>query len=314
MSASTPFLIATRGSKLALWQASRTRELLLAARPAQPVELLTVESSGDADQKSELGRFGRTGIFTAEVDNAVLSGRARCGVHSLKDMTTSLPEGLVLAGTLARGPVEDVLVSREGKLLAQLPAGARVATGSVRRVAMLKRRRPDLEIVGIRGNVDTRLAKLARGEADALLMARAGLVRLGLDKHISEVLPLEHFLPAVGQGIVGLTCRADDAEAQARLAAISDEDSFAAALAERALLAGLHGGCNAPVGAQARAVENALALRACVLSLDGQECLEDSASGKAEDAQRIGTELAGRLVARGAGRLIDSARAAGRDG
>jgi len=305
-----PFLIATRGSKLALWQATRTRELLLAARPEQPVELLTVESSGDADQKSELARFGRTGIFTAEVDNAVLSGRARCGVHSLKDMTTSLPEGLLLAGTLARGPIEDVLVSREGQRLAELPTGARVATGSVRRIAMLKRKRPDLELVGIRGNVDTRLAKLARGEADALLMARAGLVRLGLEGHITEVLSLEDFLPAVGQGIVGLTCRSDDTEAQKRLAGITDEQTLCEALAERACLADLHGGCNAPVGAQARCVENALALRACVLSLDGRECLEESCVGTADDAERIGHELARRLVARGAKRLIESARSA----
>jgi hydroxymethylbilane synthase len=305
-----PFTIATRGSKLALWQATRTRELLLAARPDQPVELLAVESSGDADQKSALARFGRTGIFTAEVDNALLSGRARCGVHSLKDMTTSLVEGLVLAGTLARGPVEDVLVSRAGQRLAELPAGARVATGSVRRAAMLRRLRPDLEIVGVRGNVDTRLAKLARGEADALLMARAGLVRLGLEQHITEVLALEQFLPAVGQGIVGLTCRADDAEARARLAGITDEQALREALAERALLAELHGGCNAPVGARARAVENALSLRACVLSLDGRESLEESLSGPADAAEELGRELARRLAARGAKRLIDSARTA----
>ncbi len=306
----TPFLIATRGSRLALWQATRTRELLLAARPDKPVELLTVESGGDADPRSDLARFGRTGIFTAEIDQAILSGRARCGVHSLKDMTTSLPEGLVLAGTLARGPIEDVLVSRAGKHLADLPAGARVATGSVRRIAMLKRKRPDLEIVGMRGNVDTRLAKLARGEADALLLARAGLVRLGFEEQITEVLALEDFLPAVGQGIVGLTCRSDDAEAQVRLAGITDEQSLCEALAERALLAGLHGGCNAPVGAQARCRENALALRACVLSLDGQECIEESFAGPANEAVRIGRELAQRLAARGAKRLIDSARAA----
>lgn len=305
----TPFLVATRGSKLALWQAFRTRELLLGARPEQPVELLVVESSGDKDQRSDLARFGRTGIFTAEVDNAILAKKARCGVHSLKDMTTSLPQGLMLASTLARGPIEDALVSRDKLRLAELPAGARVATGSVRRVAMLKRVRPDLEIVGMRGNVDTRLAKLARGEADALLMARAGLERLGLGAHISEVLPIDTFLPAVGQGIVGITCRADDPEAQRRLAGIGDEQSFAEALAERALLAALHGGCNAPVGAQARCVEGALSLRASVLSLDGNECLEDRLHGPAGDAVVLGRALAERLIARGARRLIEAARA-----
>ncbi len=311
MSNTAPFLIATRGSKLALWQAHTTRDLLLAARPAEPVEILTVESSGDADQKSDLSRFGRTGIFTAEVDNAVLAGRARIGVHSLKDMTTSLPEGLVLAATLPRGPVEDVLVSREHKRLADLPAGARVATGSVRRIAMLKRLRPDLEIVGMRGNVDTRLAKLARGEADAMLMARAGLVRLGLEKHITEVFPLDQFLPAVGQGIVGITCLASDLPAQKRVAGIGDEASFCAALAERALLARLHGGCNAPVGAQARVLDGGLSLRACVLSLDGREMLEERLAGPLERAAELGGTLAERLVARGAKRLIEAARAAG---
>lgn len=307
----TAFIVATRGSKLALWQAHTTRDLLLGVRPAEPVEILTVESSGDADQKSDLARFGRTGIFTAEVDNAVITLRAHCGVHSLKDMTTTLPQGLVLAGTLARGPREDVLVSREGRKLHELPAGARVATGSVRRIAMLKRVRPDLEVVGMRGNVDTRLAKLARGEADALLMARAGLERLGLGAHITEVLSPAQFLPAVGQGIVGITCRAGDAATLKRIAGIADEHAFVEALAERALLARLHGGCNAPVGAQARVIDGGLSLHAWVLSLDGRECLEERIAGPVERAAELGGTLAERLVARGAKRLIDAARGSG---
>ena len=307
----TPFVVATRGSKLALWQAHTTRDLLLAARSGEPVEILTVESSGDRDQKSDLSRFGRTGIFTAEVDNAVISRRAHCGVHSLKDMTTTLPEGLVLAGTLRRGPREDVLVSRENRKLRELCAGARVATGSVRRIAMLKRVRPDLEIVGMRGNVDTRLAKLARGEADAQLMARAGLERLGLGAHITEVLPHAEFLPAVGQGIVGITCRAGDDPSLKRIAGIADENAFVEALAERALLARLHGGCNAPVGAQANAVDGGLSLSACVLSLDGRECLEERTAGPVERAAELGATLAERLIARGAKRLIEAARSSG---
>lgn len=309
MNSTNPFVLATRGSKLALWQAEETRSALLAAQPAAPVELRVIESSGDKDQKSELGRFGRTGIFTAEVDNAVLGGAAHCGVHSLKDMTTTLPAGLMLASALARGPVEDVLVTVDGRRLADLPPGARVATGSVRRVAMLKRARPDLVVVPIRGNVDTRLAKLARGEADALLMAHAGLARLGLAGHVSEVLPLTSFLPAVGQGIVGLVCRSDDAAAQQRLAGIGDEEAYAEALAERALLAALHGGCNAPVGARARVVESALSLQACVLSLDGRTVIEDRIHGLAADAVLLGRQLSERLIAKGARELIAQARA-----
>jgi hydroxymethylbilane synthase len=303
-----PFLLATRGSKLALWQAEATRTQLLAAQPSGDFRIEIIESSGDRDQLSDLTSFGRTGIFTAEVDHAVLSARAHCGVHSLKDMTTSLPEGLVLASALARGPVEDVLVTMDGRRLNDLPSGARVATGSVRRSAMLRRVRPDLQIVPIRGNVDTRLAKLARGEADALVMAHAGLMRLGLTAQISEVLPIERFLPAVGQGIVGLVCRSNDAATQRKLAGIGDEEAYAEALAERALLAALHGGCNAPVGARARVVESALSLRACVLRVDGSAALEEHIVGVAADAVLLGRTLAERLIAQGAREWIAQAR------
>jgi len=302
------FVLATRGSPLALWQANETRRLLLAAHPDWDVQLLTVQSAGDKDSKTELARFGLTGIFTAEVDHAVLSGAAHAGVHSLKDMTTTLHEGLMLASCLARGPVEDALIGRGGARLADLRPGARVATGSVRRVAMVKRLRPDLDVVGIRGNVDTRLRKLAEGEADALIMARAGLSRLGLAASITEVFDTQRFLPAVGQGIVGITCRRGDDAAKA-LGAIADFEAFSEAMAERALLHALHGGCNAPVGGHARCVEGAITLRARVLSLDGRECLEDGISGQAEDAPALGSELAERLLARGAKRLIEAARA-----
>ena len=301
-------VLATRGSPLALWQAERARELLIAARPQLQVELALVQSSGDKDQHLDLADFGRIGVFTAEVDRAVLEGRADAGVHSLKDMTTSLQTGLVLASVLARGNPEDVLVARDRCTLANLPHGARVATGSVRRIAMLKSVRPDLSIVGIRGNVDTRLRKLAQGEADALVMARAGLERLGLAQHISEVLDVRRFVPAVGQGIVGLTCRADDAATARTLQAIGDPEAWAEAHAERALLADLHGGCNAPIGGHARAVENALALHARVLTLDGVQTLDDEIAGSVDEAEELGRALAKRLAARGARELVQAAR------
>ncbi len=301
-------VLSTRGSSLALWQAGEVQRVLVAAHPLAEVEILVVRSSGDRDQESELTRFGRIGIFTVEVDRAVRDARAQIGVHSAKDMTTTLQEGIVLAGTLARGPVEDVLVARLARSLEDLPAGARVATGSMRRSAMLRALRPDLEVVSIRGNVETRIEKLDRGEADALLMAHAGLARLGLASRITEVLPRERFLPAVGQGIVGLTARADDQEMQRRLFAISDREAWIEAHAERSFLRAIHGGCNAPIGAHARVRENSLVLEACVLSLDGQRSVRGEERGQVERAEEIGALLAQKLLARGAGELVAEAR------
>lgn len=307
--ASGKLVLATRGSALALWQAETTARALRAGRSDLTVEILTVKSGGDRDQTTELSRFGRTGIFTAEVDAALFERRAQVGVHSLKDVPTALPDGLVLGGVLMRGPAEDVLVSRDGARLQDLPQGARVATGSVRRAAMVRRLRPDVVIVAIRGNVDTRLAKLDRGEADAIVLAHAGLVRLGLGARITQVLTREESVPAPSQGIVGLVCRIDDESARRHLDRICDRESAAEALAERALLHGLHGGCNAPLGAHARARDNAIALTARVLSLDGRECIEDSIQGSIDDAAALGRALAERLAAAGARRLIDAARA-----
>jgi hydroxymethylbilane synthase len=301
-------VLATRGSPLALWQANETRRLLLARFPSTAVSLLVVQSAGDKDKQTELARFGLTGIFTAEVDHAVVSGAAHAGVHSLKDMTTSLHAKLVLASCLARGPVEDVLLTRDGSRLIDLAPGARVATGSVRRVATIRRLRPDLELVGIRGNVETRLRKLQNKECDALVMARAGLERLGLVDRISDVFDIERSLPAVGQGIVGITCRVDDWETIDALTEIAHTTSFAAARAERALLNALHGGCNAPIGGHARCHGLDLELRARVLSLDGKECIEGDVLGDAREATRLGERLADELLKLGAKRLIDAAR------
>lgn len=304
--------LATRGSALARWQAETTAARLGTAHPGLARPLVVVESSGDLDQESALARFGRIGIFTVEVDRAVLDGRARVGVHSLKDMTTTLQEGIVLAAVLERGPVEDVLVHPDGLGLADLPRGARVATGSLRRRALLLAARPDLEVLEIRGNVDTRLAKLERGEADALVLARAGLVRLGLDDRPHSLLGAPAFLPAVGQGIVGLTCRADDGEARELLAALNHRPSWHAARAERALLRELHGGCNAPIAAHARPGGAGLELEARVLSTDGRRCVAGTLSFDPDlpDAdEAAGRALAADLAARGAAALVEAARA-----
>ncbi len=296
--------LATRGSELALWQANRTSDLLGGA------EIVVVESSGDRDLVTELARFGSIGIFTVEVDRAVLDGRADVGVHSLKDMTTTLQEGVVLAGVLERGMIEDALVARDGLTLDGLPPGARVGTGSLRRGAMLRAARPDLEVVPIRGNVGTRLAKVTGGELDATVLARAGLVRLGLDEHASDVLDTDRFLPAVGQGIVGLTCRADDAATHERLAREArDPRAWAAALAERAFLRALKGGCNAPVGGHATVEGERLSLAGRVLSVDGARAVEGSVEGAAAEAEALGLRLAEALAAQGGRDLVEEARA-----
>jgi hydroxymethylbilane synthase len=297
--------LATRGSALARWQADTTAGLLRAADPDLAVEPLIVRSSGDADQTTALARFGRIGIFTVEVDRNVIEGRAEVGVHSLKDMTTELQEGVRLAGVLPRGPVEDVLV---GARLEDLPQGATVATGSMRRKAMLLRARPDLRVVEIRGNVDTRLAKLAAGEADALLMARAGLVRLGLGQHIAEVLEPADFVPAVGQGIVGLTCRDDDEHTWARLAPLREDPAWLEARTERAFLRELRGGCNVPVGGHARVSGDTISIDGCVLSLDGTQRIGAVHAGALETAPDLGTALAMELCDQGAAKLLEAAR------
>lgn len=294
---------------MALWQAHTVRDVLSTAHPDCGVEIVTVRSTGDRDQATDLARFGSIGIFTVEVDRALLDGRAQIGVHSLKDMTTVLQDGILLASVHRRGPIEDVLVTESGATLDELPAGTRVATGSSRRRAMLLRARPDLRVVAIRGNVETRLAKLDAGECEGLVMARAGLERLGLEERITEVLDTERFLPAVGQGIVGLTCRDDDAETRERLALVCHMPSWWAALSERALLRRLHGGCNAPIGGHATVVDEELHLAARVLSLDGTVCVAGERQGHASDAEELGESLADELSARGAQALVEASRA-----
>ena len=302
------FILATRKSPLALWQAHSTRDLLLEQVDEASAELLEIVSSGDQDQVSDLARFGSIGIFTAQVDRALLAGDAHVGVHSLKDMTTTLQDGIVLAGVLPRAAVEDALVSRDGLGFDELPVGARIATGSMRRRAMLRYARTDIELVGMRGNVGTRIEKLERGDAEALVLARAGLERLGWSDKITEVLPTERFLPAVGQGIVGLTCRADDDGTREALAQVRDRDAWDAALAERSLLRTLQGGCSAPIGCHARVSGDTLEMRARVLSVDGQTNIEAALEGSRDRAELLGQELAAELVERGAPELLEAAR------
>lgn len=298
--------LSTRASDLALWQAHTTQAGLRQAWPDLDVGLLKVESSGDQDRTTELARFGRIGIFTVEVDRALLDGRARVAVHSLKDMTTTLQEGTRLVAVLPRGPVEDVLV---GSKLSELQAGSTLATGSLRRGAMLKAAVPGLETIPARGNVPTRVERALADGGTPTVLAKAGIVRLGLEHALGEVLDAETFVPAVGQGIVGLVVREDDDEARDLLQAINCTETFARALAERSLLRAMNGGCNVPLGAHATIHGDELQLCARVLSLDGTEDLRAERRGKSNDAEAIGSALAEELLAAGAGRLVAEARA-----
>jgi hydroxymethylbilane synthase len=307
--------LGTRASKLARWQADWVADRL--RQLGHAVGLVEITTRGDAERNSTIGDIG-TGVFTKEIQRALLAGNVDLAVHSLKDLPTEPVAGLVLAAVPARESASDVLVvgagSRApgaGKYESPLPLlshGARVGTGSVRRQAQLLYARPDLLVEGVRGNVDTRLAKLDAGEFDALVLAEAGLKRLGLASRITQVLPSDVMLPAVGQGALGIECRADDAKTQAALAALDDAATHAAVRAERALLAQLRGGCLAPVGANGRIIDGRLELSAVVLSADGRHRIAASDGADPADAVALGRRVAEALLSRGAAALIAGSR------
>jgi hydroxymethylbilane synthase len=296
-----PLRIGTRGSPLALWQANYVADRL---RPKVAVELVEVTTSGDVVRDKPLSQIGGDGLFTKEIQNALLDGRVDIAVHSLKDLPTAPVEGLTLAAVPPRGPTGDVFVSTRHARFDALPAGATVATSSLRRQAQALHRRPDLNLFNVRGNVETRLRKLEEQGLDAIIVAHAGMERLGLSAHITEILNPEWMLPAVGQGALGLECRANDAETMALLAELDDGPTHQAVLAERALLRGLGGGCLVPIGAAAVVDGDKLMLRAAVLSPDGRRRVGDSTACDAGDAAAGGRWLAASLMGQGAGDLL----------
>ncbi len=300
--------IGTRASPLARWQAEWVASRLDALGHA--VELVPITTQGDINQQAPLGEIGGLGLFTKELQRALVDGRIDLAVHSLKDLPTDEAPGLVLAATPPRESPFDALVSRDGAKLADLPRGARVGTGSLRRQSQLLHARPDLVLSPIRGNVDTRLKKLADGQFDAIVLAEAGLKRLGLASHITEILAPPSFLPAIGQGILGLECRSGDERIRAAVAPLDDAATHAAAIAERSFLAALAGGCLAPIAAWARvADDNQLTLDGAVLSPDGKTRLAATRNRNSlHDAKQLGAELAGELLHMGAGDLITLAR------
>lgn len=301
--------LATRASALALWQANHIADRLRAAFPECQTELVHVSTTGDRDQTGPLAALGGWGVFTREVQRAVLDGRADVAVHSLKDLPTEPTQGLVLAAVPERAPVHDVLVlpaDHQGpRTLEGLPSGARVGTGSLRRRAQLLHWRPDLQFFEARGNVDTRLRKLDSGEFDALMLAAAGLTRLGFQERMSCAVGAPLVLPAVGQGALGLECRADDETVRGLLAALNDPATEFAVLAERSLLSTLRAGCHAPVGASSHRCGGQSLLQGVVLSIDGRTRLvAERTQSVNSDPRLLGAGVAEDLLQHGAAELL----------
>ena len=312
MSRAATLRIGTRASALALWQA-REVAARIAAQPDSPaVELVHIRTSGDQQTERPLWQVRGQAFFTREIDRALLAKEVDIAVHSLKDLPTQLDAGLELAALLPRADPRDALVSLRGATLAALPAGARIGTSSLRRRAFLARLRPDAMLLELRGNVPTRIERLQHGEYDAIVLAAAGLVRLGLAQHVTEYLPAESFPPAVSQGVIGVCARSGDEATLRWLAALDERDARLAASAERALLRRLEGGCQVPLGALATVRGDTLTLMATVCALDGSRHLAARAESPAarEEAEALGVRVAEELLARGAGELMASERQA----
>ena len=292
----TTLRIATRGSRLALAQTRLAIESLLRADPSLKTEIVEVRTEGDRDQQTPLSALGGRGVFVRAIEEALLEGRADLAMHSLKDVPTQLAEGLTLGAVLPRGDPRDALVASAGRRLAELPDGARVGTSSPRRAALLRALRPGLQVVEIRGNVDTRLSKVADGEYDGALLAAAGLERLGRLDEATQIFEAMEFVPAPGQGTIALQCRADEAALLARLAAVDDAPTRAAARAERGFVAALGAGCNLPVGAYARISDGLLAVRGMIAAGDGGDPSFGDATGAPEEAETLGGGLAEQLL------------------
>jgi hydroxymethylbilane synthase len=301
-----PLRIGTRGSPLALWQAHHVADRLRPLAAPHPVELVEIETSGDRFRNAALSQMGGDGVFTKEIQRALLVGDIDVAVHSLKDLPTAIISGLKLAAVPERGPTGDAFVSHKHGCFEDLPMGVIVGTSSLRRRSQALHRRPDLNLVNLRGNIETRLRKLDEQNLDAIILAEAGLVRLGLESAITELLDPQWMLPAVGQGALGLECRTDDAVTVGLLARLNDWPTRQAALAERALLRELGGGCLLPLGASSRVEGDLLLLRAAVLSADGKQRIAAEHSGTAEDAEAVGQQLAQMMLASGARELLSS--------
>ncbi len=299
-----PIRIATRKSPLAMWQAEHVADALRKAHPGLEVELLGMSTQGDKILDTPLAKIGGKGLFVKELEQRMLEGDADIAVHSMKDVPVELPDGLHLAVILEREDPRDAFVSNHHASLVALPEGARVGTSSLRRQCQLADQRPDLEIIPLRGNVNTRLKKLDDGEYDAIILAAAGLLRLGLAERIRSFIDTEHSLPAIGQGAIGIECRSDDDRINSLLAPLHHAPTATRVRAERAMNHRLEGGCQVPIGGHATLDGDQLFLRGLVGTVDGSEIVRAEITGPEADAEQLGTALAEELLAHGAAKIL----------
>lgn len=292
--------IATRKSPLALWQAEHVQRRLIAAHPGLQVELLTMSTQGDKILDTPLAKIGGKGLFVKELEQSMLDGRADIAVHSMKDVPVELPAGLHLPVILPREEPRDAFVSNQYTDLAELPAGACVGTSSLRRQTQLLLHRPDFVIRSLRGNVGTRLNKLDDGQFDGIILASAGLIRLGLGQRISAMIDTSICLPAIGQGAIGIECRSEDKQTNELIAVLNDAATQVCVSAERALNHRLEGGCQVPIAGFAELHDGGVRLRGLVGRVDGSEIIRGEVSGAAADAETLGMSLADDLLSRGA--------------
>lgn len=297
--------IATRKSPLALWQANHVRDALMARNSGLDVELFTMTTQGDKILDTPLAKVGGKGLFVKELELGILEGEADLAVHSMKDVPVEFPDGLGLAAILEREDPRDALISNAFTSIDTLPQGARVGTSSLRRQCQLRARRPDLEVLDLRGNVNTRLAKLDSGDYDAILLAAAGVKRMGWEDRITELLPPEQFLPAIGQGAIGIEIRVADEKVSRIVEVLNDEQTATRIRAERALNERLQGGCQVPIAGYSEISHGVMVLRALVGRPDGTELVQGVISGKPEDAEELGQVLADDLLSRGAKQILD---------
>lgn len=296
--------IGTRGSQLALYQAEKVKSELLKVYPEMTVEIEIIHTKGDKILDVALSKIGDKGLFTKEIEVALVEETVDIAVHSLKDLPTNLPEGLKLGAVLERAEFRDAFVSRDGRKLSEMKAGDVVATSSLRRQAGLLQVIPDITLKDIRGNVNTRLQRMEDGYCDAMIMAAAGLQRLGLDKYITEIIDPEVIMPAVSQGAIAIEIRENDPQVEAVLSKINHDETWQVVQAERAFLRTLEGGCQVPLGCYSRLENEQLVLSGFVASVDGKEMIRETLSGEISKPEELGVQLAELLKEKGAGEIL----------
>jgi hydroxymethylbilane synthase len=297
--------IGTRGSQLALFQANWVKDQLVRTHPELKVTLIKIKTTGDKIQDAPLAKIGGKGLFVKEIEEALIQRKIDLAVHSIKDVPTEFPKGLHLSVITKREDPRDVFISKGGKTLKDLPQGAKIGTSSLRRQAQLLHFRSDLELIPLRGNLDTRLKKLKTLNLDAIVLALAGVKRLGLEERISEIIPTDISLPAIGQGALGIETRMDDQVVEDQIRFLNDPDSSIAITAERAFLKKLEGGCQVPIAAFAQKVGSSLQIDGLVGTIDGKRLIRHHLEGPIEEAEPLGTQLAEILLVKGAKEILD---------